>query len=451
MIQLPDSLMRARSSRSSFIVLTLALLGAASMSSYYLGLFMPLLLQAHAARNWAAAYEFGHDFYPVWLTSHDCVPSGCDPYSPEMTRKIQQGLLGRTLSSKIASDPPTDYRTFVYPAFTDLLLWPAAQFPFRSVRVVVAFLLVGLTVASVFLWMQSLSLWPAASSLAAIVLLVVGSYPVLEGLYADQLGLLVGFLLASSLFAMQRKRLLLSGVIMALATIKPQMTALVMVYLLVWSCHDWRARRRFGIGLFSALLILCGTATLIWPHWIQSWARVLLRYPRYAQPPLVGEIFFLGPNLGGVASLGAAALLLTLVLAWRKRTTATTAIEFWLTLSFLLCLTAVTLLPSQGFQDDVVLLPGIFLVSYRWKELSSTKTYKALLATGTAVLFWPWLAAFVLIASRPLLAYRVFYSKAVFTLPFRTAAVFPFVLLGLLALGFQSQVSHPVEQDQSST
>ena len=116
----------------------------------------------------------------------------------------------------------------------------------------------------------------------------------------------------------------------------------------------------------------------------------------------MGEIFFLGPNLGGVASLGTAAPLLTLVLAWRKRTTATTAIEFWLTLSFLLCLTAVTLLPSQGFQDDVVLLPGIFLVSYRWKELSSTRTYKALLATGTAVPFWPWLAASVLIASKPL-------------------------------------------------
>jgi len=425
--------------RSALVAFTLAVLGSGSMLDYYMGFFMPRVLQAHAASNLAGGYDFGHDFYPVWLTSHDCVPVGCDPYSPEMTRKIQRGLFGRTLDSRFPSDPPTDYRTFTYPAFTDLLLWPAAQFPFPAVRVVVALLLAGLTIASVFSWMQALSLRPAASSLAAIVLLVLCSYPVLEGLYADQLGLLVGFLLAASLLALQRGWPLLAGTIMALTAIKPQMTVLAAVYLLVWSWHNWRERGRFCIGLFSAILVLIGAAMLVWPHWVQSWARVLLGYHRYAKPPLVGEMFPVGPTLGGTASLGAIALLLTLVLAWRKRSVANGSIEFWVTLSFLMCITAVTLLPSQGFQDQVILLPGIFLVSYRWKELSSTWIYKALLATGAAVLLWPWLAAFGLIALRPLLTHQEFYSKAVFALPVRTAAAFPFVLLGVLALSLRRQ------------
>jgi hypothetical protein len=423
--------------RIGLIVLGLAVLGSASMLDYYLGLFMPRLVQAQAAHNFAGAYAFGHDFYPVWLTSHECIPARCDPYSPEMTRKIQQGLFGRTLDSGTSSDPPPDYRTFVYPAFTDLLFWPAAQFPFTAVRLIVAVLLVGLTIASVFLWMQALSLRPAPSSLAAIVLLVVCSYPVLEGLYADQLGLLVGFLLAASLLALQRGRHLLAGIVMSLTTIKPQMSILAMAYLLIWSWHDWRERGRFCIGLFSALLVLTGAAMLVWPHWIQSWIGVLLRYPRYGKPPLAGEMLYLGPHLGGTASLAAIGLLLTLVLSWRKRRMDTSSIEFWLALSSVLSITAVTLLPSQGFQDDVILLPGIFLVSYRWRELPSTRTYRALLTTGAAVLMWPYLAAFGLIVLRPVLAGHVFYSKAVFALPLRTAAVLPFVLLGVLALSLR--------------
>ena len=78
--------------------------------------------------------------------------------------------------------------------------------------------------------------WPW---LATAILLTVFSYPVLEGLYAGQLGLLVGFLLAASLLALQRGRLFLAGILMALTTIKPQMTALAIFYLLLWSLADW--------------------------------------------------------------------------------------------------------------------------------------------------------------------------------------------------------------------
>ena len=422
---------------SALVVLTLAVLGSASMLEYYLGLFMPRLIQAQAANNFAGAYDFGRDFYPVWLTSHDCIPTGSDPYSPEMTRKVQQGLFGRTLDSGVLSDPPADYRTFVYPAFTDLIFWPAAPFPFTAVRVAVALLLAGATIASVFLWMQALSLRPPSYALASIALLLLCSYPVLEGLYVDQLGLLVGFLLAASLLALHRGRYLLAGIAMSFTTIKPQMSILAIIFLLLWSWHNWRERGRFSIGLLSAMLVLVGAAMFVWPHWILSWARALLEYPHYAKPPLVGEILHLGPNLGGTASLGTIAVLLTLALWWRKRYVEASSIEFWLTLSFLLSLTAITILPSQGFHDDVILLPGIFLICYRWRELASTWTHKALLVIAAAVLLWPWLAAFALIVLRPLLAAPAFYSKAVFALPLRTAAVLPFVLLAGLALSLR--------------
>jgi hypothetical protein len=436
----PDSVNR-QSSCFAVLALSLALVGAAAMVYYHLALFMPRVLQVSATRNLAGGYSFGNDFYPVWLTSREWLRERRDPYSAEVTSEIQQGLFGRPLDAQIPTDPLTDYRTFAYPAFTGLLFWPAAEFPFPAVRIVVVALLGALTLASVLLWRRALS-WQIGWIWTTVVfVLTLGSYPVLEGLYAGQLGLLVGFLLAASMLALRRGRFLLSGILMALTTIKPQMAALVILYLLVWTSRDWRARGRFCIGLFSTGILLAGTALVIWPHWIQSWIHVVLGYHRYAKPPLVGEVLAepLGTGAAGPATLLMIALLLiaAMMLAWRNSAAAPDSVKFWLTLSMLLGITTITLLPGQAIHDDVILLPGIFLIASRHDVWTSSWIPKLLLALGVAVLLWPSVAACGLIVLRPLLTQGQFYSKAVFALPLRTAAAFPFVVLGLLALAMR--------------
>src|ERR1035438_8701129 len=106
------------SSRFAVLCLTLAAVGAASMVYYHLGLFMPRVEKAQAAKHLAGEYSFGNDFYPIWLTSRQWLREGRDPYSPALTREIQIGLLGRPLDSQFSTDPPNDYRAFAYPAFT---------------------------------------------------------------------------------------------------------------------------------------------------------------------------------------------------------------------------------------------------------------------------------------------------------------------------------------------
>lgn len=436
----PDAGNRS-SSRLAVIALSLALVGAAAMLYYHLGLFMPRVLEVGATRNLAGGYAFGNDFYPVWLTSREWLRERRDPYSPEMTREIQQGLFGRPLNAQVPTDPLTDYRTFAYPAFIDLLFWPAAEFPFPVVRVVLVVVLAALTGASVLLWMRALSWGIGWMWITVAVLLTLGSYPVLEGLYADQLGLLVGFLLAASMLALRRSRLLLSGILMALTTIKPQMTVLAILYLLIWSSHDWRGRGRFCLGLFSTGILLAGTALVVWPQWIRSWIQVVLGYHRYAKPPLVREVLAepLGTRAAGLATLLMIAVLLivALLLAWRNRAAAADSMAFWATLSVLLGITTVTLLPGQALHDHVILLPGVFLLAVGRKAWTTSWIPKALLVVGVAVLLWPWVAACALIVLRPLLTHDQFYSKAVFALPLRTAAAFPFVVLGLLALAMR--------------
>jgi Glycosyltransferase family 87 len=428
--------------------LLLTLIGASSMLYYHQGLFMPHVAAVRRAEGLENGYSFGNDFYQVWLTSRQWLRQGRDPYSPEMTREIQTGLYGRLLDPNRPGDP-VDRRVFPYPVFTDVLFWPAAEFPFAPVRVAVVCVLAALTLASVLLWLRALDWRLTGKWLAVILLLSLCSYPALEGLYAAQLGLFVAFQLAASLLALQRHRFLLAGILMALTTIKPQVTMLAIVYLLIWSLHDWRGRGRFCIGLFSTLTLLMGASLAVLPHWIQSWTHTVLAYRHYTRPPLVTEVLTspLGSRWGTPATfvLTAASIILAMVLAWRNRAATSGSFAFWITLTLLLSITTIIILPGQAIYDHLILLPGILLlVRYRSELFDAGRVPRTVLAIGALVLFWPWIAAFVLILLRPWLAPANFHSTAVLSLPLRTAASLPFAVLALLALTLRlNPVKHP--------
>ncbi len=414
------------------LALSLALVGAASMGYYHLGLFIPRMLEVRASKGLESGYAFGDDFYPIWLAASRWRVDRLDPYSAEMTREIQTGLFGRPLDARNPNDPSVDYRQFAYPAFTELLLWPSAFLRFSKLRIVLALVLPFFTVASLWLWLHALQWRIHPLWFAALVLLALCNYPVLEAVFAGQPGLIVGFLLASAALALRRNRLLLAGTLMSLTLIKPQMTLLATAYLLLWSLSN-RSRMQFWAGFVVTTLLLVGASLWIWPHWIEQWLKVLLGYHRYATPPLVTVL--LGASLG--AYIGPVAIVVLLGvsagLAWQNRRATLDSLLFWLTLSLLLAITSVTLLPGQAIYDDVILLPGILLLlRYRRQLRDAGRISRTVLSIGALVLFWPWAAAFVLIVVRPWLPSEVFESSAVFSLPIRTAASFPFAVLALL-------------------
>ena len=439
MIQAQSSIRGA--SRIANLVVCCGLLAAAVMVYYHQGLFLPRARQSRVSRNLARGYSFGNDFYQIWFTTRECLPQRSDPYSEEVTRQIQIGLYGRVLDPNNPGDPK-DRRAFPYPAFVDLLLWPTSQLSFPVARILVFSILLPLSAAMVWLWMKALGWFPPWQWTVLIVALVFTSYPVLEGLYAGQIGLLVGFLLAAAIFALQRGSLLLSGILMALTTIKPQMTALLIVYLLFWSLHDLRTRRRFCVGLFATASVLVLAALIVWPHWIGSWMHILRAYRGYNPPPLLSQVLgaIFGSRLQQPSYFFCSAVLLAAAmwLGWRNRSAPVGSTEFWLTLSLLLTITAVVVLSGQAVYDHIVLLPGILFLISRWRELSANRIIKALLMIGAIVLFWPWLAACGLVLLKPILSREQFYSKTVFLLPLYFAVGLPFAVLAPLALAVRN-------------
>jgi hypothetical protein len=421
------------SMRFAICALSLALVGGASMLYYHLGLFIPKVLEQRTARGLGNGYAFGDDFYPIWLTTRQWQLEHRDPFSPEMTRQIQTGLFGRPLDAHHSNDPPVDYREFAYPAFTDLMFWPIASLEFPQLRLALAVLLPLFTALGLWVWLLAFNWRLHPLWFAVLVVLTLCTYQILEALFAEQPGLIVGFILASAALALRRDRLLLAGFLLALTLIKPQMTLLAVAYLLLWSFADHR-RMRFWVSFLGTTLFLLGTSLFIWPRWIGQWMKVLLGYHRYATPPLVSVL--LGTTLGAYTGpvLIAALLGLSAGLAWRKRQADVESMDFWLTLSLLLAITSVTLLPGQAIYDHVILLPGILLLLRFCHQLRDAgRIPRTLLAIGGLILCWPWASAFALLMLRPWLAPDTFNSTLVFALPIRTAASLPFAVLALLA------------------
>ncbi len=427
------------SSRLSVVALAFALLGSAAMLNYYLNWFLPRAREVRAERQ-LVGYSFGNDLYTVWCGARTGVQGRPDLYSPEMTHEIQMGLYGRPIDPSRPGDPK-DLRIFGYPAFTELLFWPFSLFPFEVARLVFLFVQFPLVVVTIVLWMRALSWRPDWLWTTVLFLLVLTSYPVLEALNSGQVGIFVGFVLAASIVALQRGKLLLAGALTALGTIKPHVMLLPILYLGLWTLHDWHRRRMFCVGLFSTEALLVGGALIVWPHWIQSWINVAVRYRGYTPPSLTIQMLttLAGPAIRPAALLAMAVLLLVaVVLAWKNRTASPDSPDFWFTLSILLGITVGVLLPGHAVYDHWILLPGIFLLAMRWRRLPENWAMKAMLITAVGTLVWPWLASILLIPMHSLLASREFYSMAILALPLRMAAGLPFILLALLALAYRS-------------
>jgi hypothetical protein len=410
--------------------LLLAILIAAALGYYHLEIFLPHARAMHAAQGLGSGYFFGNDFYPIWLTSREWAWHQRNPYSPEMTRAIQIGLFGRPLDPQNPRDPDAGYRTFAYPAFTDILALPLAGIRFPAARVLLALLFPLLLALTVLLWMQLFGVRRSPGRLAILIILTQFSYPGLEAVFALQWGLLVQFLLAASLAALGKNRTWSAGCWLALATIKPQLIVLLVFYLLLWTLADWRGRRGFGYGFLAGVALLATSALLISPNWIFEWLHVLSGYRKYTYPPLARDLW--GPHAGTV--LMGVLLVAALALAWRMRQASAASGEFALTVSLLLAIEVVTLLPSDAVYDHLVLLPGIVFLLRFWRRLVSvSRAFRIVLALSLAALIWPGIAAMAVIGMRlvhPLAGWAIL-------LPVRTAASVPFVILAGLGLAMR--------------
>jgi hypothetical protein len=274
----------------------------------------------------------GNDFYPTYAAGCAWLLRGENPYSPELTLAIQKVIYGRPAL------PGEDHFAFVYPIYTVVFVWPlCAVRDFSLVQALWMTLLTHLILLETILawrlsrWRPPRWLWPWILIWAVLV------YPNARAILLGQLAVIVGALILLSLEALRRHRDGVAGILLALATIKPQMILLVVPWLLLWSV----ARRRWGVlASFSgglAVLILLPLAFL--PTWPLDFLTQLGVYSSYTELHSVTWIltsYYL--HLPGIVdgSLTLAALVWMACEWWRARREALPAMLWATSLSLVL-------------------------------------------------------------------------------------------------------------------
>jgi Glycosyltransferase family 87 len=410
--------------------LLIACLMAAGMSYYYFATLLPRAHAARTARDLMRGYTYGCDFYPIWLTSHELLSNRTNPYTPEMTTKIQMGLFGRTMDPNRPGDPPQNLATFPHPLYTDFLVAPLAPFSFHTVQIIGTVLFPLFVIVGVFHWLSALSLRLSPETQFVIVILTLSSYPVLEGIYALQITLLVAALLAGSIAAMVKGRQLSAGVLFGIATVKPQLMILPGLFLVLWAACDLRNRKTFIASFAGTLVGLFVISELVLPGWTAIWLHALLEYRQYNDGPLSQLIF---GNIAGKL-VSAALIVSALALAFRVRRAQTDSPQFISTLILLLAISVPTIPSSIAVYNQILCLPGLlWLAAQRNRILHGNRNLRLVGYAVGALIAWPWIAASCLTLASVLLP-KIQFVEWVVVLPLRTAPSVPFAVIALFFL-----------------
>ena len=218
----------------------------------------------------APGHRFLSDICPTWYAVR-AVIEGRDPYSPEVTRDIQNAIYGE------GNPVPRNQQRFAYPLFA---IVPAVLLGLVSFSVAQQICLwggIGFAGATAWLWCRCVG-YKFDLVLCAWVL---AALPISLGILLRQPTVLYLFLLALAAFLFKTERYVLSGLVAALASAKPQLALFVLAPLLVLTLAGWKRRKGFVTGYGFMISALVGLSFILQPNWIQEWVAAMRAYQNY--------------------------------------------------------------------------------------------------------------------------------------------------------------------------
>lgn len=296
------------------------------------------------------------DFLGYWAAAN-LLAQGENPYDTQAMLEVQRQQGWQATEPVYSWNPP----------WLQVLLIPLGLLPFRAAAALwflVNPLFIG---ASVLLVWDTVNLREehrsAAVPLLAAFLFSKTAHTLLEG----QINTLVLLGCASFLALASRRRDYLAGVALALVTVKPHLTYLLLPSLLMLLLL--RRRWRVVVGLCAFLVLLLCVSSYLYPHWPQSYfalfgvpASPSLGTPR-ATPNARGLVrHCLGLDVG--VWLSAVCLAGFIILIWSRRSE--------LTLPEIVSLSLIVGLPTSAFgwsTDQVLLLIPIVVALSRMRTL----------------------------------------------------------------------------------
>jgi hypothetical protein len=366
------------------------------------------------------------DIFPRWLGARELLLRGRDPYGPEVTREIQAGYYGRPIDLSRTEDPKDEQR-FAYPVYVVFILAPTIGLPFEIVQKGSFWIFLLVTMAGVPLWLRTLKWRPSAWIQVSLILWTIGTPAVIQGLKLRQLSLLVAGLVVAAVVLLKSDHLIAAGALLALATIKPHLVWLLLLWLAVWTASDWRRRHRLALSFVITMIVL-ETASEYWlPHWIPRFWQAIQEYQRYTGADSVIDEM-ISPLVGKAASL--LSLLMTGLICWKERSQAENSEAF----ARVLCLVfAVTVLVAPTFApyNQILLLPAMLMLLRDRREIwERSIACKLLMGLAFVAAAFPWITAIPLAVFS--LALPLQQLQKFWTAPFWTVWLIPVSVTSLM-------------------
>lgn len=396
--------------------LVLALLSALSMWHY----------EAHV---WSAGQPANFsDLYASWWGTHELLLHHRDPYNVEVSHEIQRVIYGAPVSVSKTGDPEGRSGGFAYPIYVVFILWPTVWLSFALTQTMFTYLLIGFVLLALVLWLYAGDWHLEPWQFLIVAVFALGSFPSLQGIKLQNPSVLVAFLVAAAMASLAAGYLSVAGVLLALATIKPHLVGLLILWLALWTTHDWVHRRRLAQSFLATMALLLMGSEWLAPGWIGRFVHVAHAYTQYTYGHSLLDVWFT-PSIGHFIAAG----LVTMVLAlcWQCRSNPARTPVFFLVASLLLATTLVVV-PTLEPHAQLLLLPGfLFLLQYRDHNWRWERTARLLVGAPWILLAWGWVAAVGMTLAT--LWVPASTLRRYWILPLATSPLLPFAIL--LALG----------------
>jgi hypothetical protein len=370
------------------------------------------------------------DLYPRWLGARELLLHGRDPYSADVTREIEAGYYGRALDPSRPNDPH-DEQGFAYPVYVVFFLAPTIGLPFLIVQKAFFWILIVLTAVSVPLWLRVLRWSAPPSTHISLIVLVLGSLGVMQGLKLQQMSLLVGGLMAIAIALLVTDHVLAAGFLLALASMKPQFVFLLLPWLALWTAGDWRRRYRWAISFLAAMAVLMAASESYLPHWLPRFWHAVREYQRYTGAFSVMDSLIGAPWSWVVEFLAFAA---TMGVCWRERRQGANTGSFGFTLSLVLA-TTILLVPSCSPNYQILLIPACLVLAKERRMIwQSNVANRILIVITAALILWPWISSIAL-AGLSFVLPRETVERG-WAIPFWTVTEIPVGVAGLMLVHY---------------
>ncbi|MFN2427260.1 MAG: glycosyltransferase family 87 protein [Candidatus Binatia bacterium] len=200
------------------------------------------------------------DFIQFW-TAASLLSEGRDPYDPASQARVQ-GALGW---DKTADGYGIyEFLPYYYPPWLGLAFLPLLPLGYPLAKLVWLVLGGEMLLMSGFLLKDTVRGIPAALAIAVVAIFAFSIKAVAMG----QVAPLVLLLIALAWKLLEQRRDVAAGCVLALLTIKPQLTLLLLAAVLAWTARH--GRWPVWQGFAATVALLCAASTVVSPSWLPS-------------------------------------------------------------------------------------------------------------------------------------------------------------------------------------